>query len=129
MIVITTAGPMATVAFPYDPKATAIVKEMPGRRWDPDERCWWIRAGLVSLTARAFHDAAYRVSVDGQPYTPPANSSSTAPGSPIKALFCTLPEHLRQPTYKALSKVLHPDTGGDCRLMQELNDTWKDIKP
>ena len=74
------------------------------------------------------------MSVDGHLWQPPAASSSSsgssAPaGSPIKALFRTLTEHLRQPTYKALSKVLHPDAGGDTALMQQLNDTWKDIKP
>jgi hypothetical protein len=50
-------------------------------------------------------------------------------GEPFVVLFRTLPPSLRQPTYRALARVLHPDAGGDTALMQQLNqanDTTKE---
>jgi hypothetical protein len=131
IITITTDTAMAAVAFRYDEDALDVIRQVPGRHWDSEERVWWIRAALVAMAAQDFTAAGFDVLVDGKPWTPPTTSSGSRndTGSPWGALFRTLPEHLRQPTYKALSKVLHPDTGGDGRLMQELNDTWKDIKP
>lgn len=131
IITITSDGAMATVAFRYDPDAVDLIRQVPGRRWDADERVWWIRAALIGMTAQVFTAAGHDVLVDGRPWTPPTTSSGShkATGSPWNALFRTLPDRLRQPTYKALARVLHPDAGGDGRLMQELNDTWRDIKP
>jgi hypothetical protein len=39
----------------------------------------------------------------------------------MRAFYRCLPERLREPVYKALVRVLHPDAGGDIKLMQELN--------
>jgi hypothetical protein len=40
------------------------------------------------------------------------------------ALYDSLPPRLRQPVFRALARLLHPDTGGDKKVMQELNDNW-----
>ena len=45
----------------------------------------------------------------------------------FKELFVVLPEHLRAPAHKALSRVLHPDTGGDHECMVALGNAWREI--
>jgi hypothetical protein len=123
VIRITTHGGEARVVFDYDAEAVAIIRTISGRRWDPDHRYWTIPTTGINLAARRFADIGFTVTVDGRPWTPPAPSPppARAIGSPVDAFYHCLPPHLREPVYKALLKVLHPDTGGDTRLMQELN--------
>lgn len=46
-------GPRITIKFPYHPDAVAAVREIEGRRWDAEGRCW--TAPLTSIRAvRAF---------------------------------------------------------------------------
>lgn len=40
-----------TVRFPYDPKKVAAVKNIPGRRWNPDQKVWTVPANAVSAKA------------------------------------------------------------------------------
>lgn len=48
-------------------------------------------------------------------------SRARSTGGTFAALFRELPAPLREPTYKALARVLHPDVGGDAELMKRLN--------
>jgi hypothetical protein len=108
------------VSFPYDAKAVELIKTIAGRRWNPDFKRWTIEAGDIAMAAVMFVRAGYDVAIDGQPYEEVSRSSAPIL-SPLVSFFAALPHRLRQPTYRALSKVLHPDAGGDTRLMQELN--------
>jgi hypothetical protein len=120
VILITTVDDdRATVRFAYDPTAVAIMKSVPVHRWDPVHKQWTTETGWVELLAKRFHDKRFLVSVDGELWTPP-DPAKFAP--PILALFDALPARLRNPAYKALSKVLHPDAGGDTELMKQLNE-------
>lgn len=122
MIRITTGGSTARVAFPYDAEAVAIVKSIPGRRWDPERRHWTIDAGDARIAAERFVRAGYAVQLDGRPFEATTQQSTRSPNvGPFLALFTILPKHLRTPVYRALSRVLHPDAGGDTSLMQQLN--------
>jgi hypothetical protein len=108
------------VSFPYDAEAVEIIKTIPGRRWSPDYKRWTIEAGDIRMAAVMFLRAGYDVAVDGVPYEEVSRPSAPAL-SPLVSFFAVLPNRLRVPTYRALSKVLHPDAGGDTTLMQELN--------
>jgi len=49
-------GPRIQIRFPYDAAAVAAVRDIDGRRWDADNRCW--TTPLTSVRAvRAFADA------------------------------------------------------------------------
>lgn len=60
----------------------------------------------------------------GGTYTPPRSTPRSTP--PVntawaRTLFDALPTTLHDKAYRALAKVLHPDTGGDAELMKALN--------
>lgn len=92
------------------------VKRIPSARWDPKVKCWRVRD-------------VFRTDVDELIRRLNGHTSSTASNVlalPLVAVFRAVPIVLRQPTYKALSKVWHPDAGGDLRLMQELTAAWNE---
>jgi hypothetical protein len=120
VIRITTGRGDARVVFAYDAEAVDIIRTIAGRIWNPEGRYWAIPVDAVNLAARRFTDAGFDVAVDGKPWTPTA-SSSLAIGSPVDVFYYGVPPRLREAVYKALVRVLHPDAGGDTRLMQELN--------
>jgi hypothetical protein len=47
--------------------------------------------------------------------------------NPARLFFESLPPRFREPAYKALAKVIHPDVGGDGPTMQALNAAWQAI--
>lgn len=104
------------VRFAFDEEAVELVKATipsPARRWDRSVRAWVIEAMFVADLARAFASIGYQVLGLDEPQ---AGSTWAA------AMFSQLPERLHDPAFKALTKVLHPDMGGDLRAMQALND-------
>lgn len=119
---------LATVTFPYDAEAVAIIKTISGRHWHASRRQWTIDATSAQLAAKRFTDAGFHVTINGRAYTatPAAMTTGTRP---IADLFAALPAPLRPDAYKALARVLHPDVGGDTVLMQQLNDAYQDHAP
>jgi hypothetical protein len=114
---------LAVVTFPYDAEAVEIVKSVPMRRYHAEPvKYWSIPTSEWRVAATRFYFAGFDVVVNDDPFTPAAVAPGPARGeSPFVALFDLLPEHLRDGAYRALARVLHPDAGGDTRLMQELN--------
>jgi hypothetical protein len=45
---VTESGGLFTVRFPYDPAKVAYIKTVPGRRWDPNNKCWTVPANAIS---------------------------------------------------------------------------------
>jgi hypothetical protein len=107
----------ATVRFPYDPEAVEIIKSAPVHRWSPRDKQWTTETAWVELLAKRFHDQGYDVAVDGELWAPPDPAALV---DPLRALFEALPPRLRPAAFKALSKILHPDTGGDNAWMRQL---------
>jgi hypothetical protein len=108
----------STVRFRYDETCIEIIKSVPVHRWDRDRKLWTTETSWVQLLAKRFHDKGFQVAIDNELWKPP---DMKALSPPLQALFDVLPAHLRRPAYKALSKVLHPDAGGDTELMKQLN--------
>jgi hypothetical protein len=114
----TEAGAYSTVRFPYDEDAVAIMKSVPVHRWNARVKEWTTETSWVELLAKRFCDRGFDVAIDGELWYPP---DPKAFAEPLEAFFAALPPRLRVPAYKALSKVLHPDTGGDTEWMKQLN--------
>jgi hypothetical protein len=55
-------GDQFQVKFKYDPLVVAAVKELPGRRWDPDGKVWFVKDSPQFRSFVVSHDAV--VSVD-----------------------------------------------------------------
>jgi hypothetical protein len=120
-------GAGAQVAFPYDRNLIDIVKTVPGRQWVKAEKYWAIPARSVDLCADALRAAGQVVYVtrpDGSTWTSGRQTHGTR-GTPdpdwAASLLAAVGSDLQDAAYRALSKVLHPDVGGDTRLMQDLN--------
>lgn len=92
------------------------------RSWDKSRRRWTVDDAYVELALRIVgrHFPGYTLEDQRPRATPRTEVESPWP----RMLHDALPERLRTPVYRALSRVLHPDAGGDTRLMQELNDGW-----
>jgi hypothetical protein len=117
-----------SVARVYTPYALReIVKSFPGRRWDPDAKCWIVLCSQVWELADALRVAGsppFVTGPNGQPYRRHERAGRTQPRHPREGwadlLLDTVGADRVEKVFKALSKVLHPDVGGDAQLMREL---------
>lgn len=110
---------LPAVRFAYNPDTVDKLKTgIPrgSRRWDPDRRLW---------LADPPHEATVR-RIPGIPPAEPKHHTKPPAGidAAVDAFFAALPDHLREPTFKALIRVFHPDVGGDTRAAQALN-RWR----
>lgn len=127
-VVITTSYGLADVSFKYDAEVVGIVKMIPSKVWVADGKYWTIFASHVPVLANMLVSKGHVVSVDGERWEgPQAKTGPFEPfvkdaSNPFKAFFAGIPEEYRGAAYKALSRVFHPDAGGDVVLMQKLNE-------
>lgn len=126
----TTAGFWA-LRFAYDPVMvegikTAVPPEF--RSWNPQERYWTI---LARTYVDAILSAAHAIGYVVEDRTPPRPRQQQQRQQPrpqprgttwADALLADLDPELQKKVVRALARVLHPDLGGDARLMQQLND-------
>jgi hypothetical protein len=110
----------ARIFAPYELRE--LIKTFPGRRWHPDAKCWSVPAGTVDALASALRAAGQTVffTAGGTDNRRPA-APSTPGRTWAEHLFAAVGPTHADATYRAMSKVLHPDTGGDTVLMQQLN--------
>lgn len=122
------AGQVA-VRFAYDPPVILLMRQVPGRRWDPQRRLWTVPTYSAREVEDLFQDLGYRVEWTTQPpwWTPPPAPGRVA-GDPFQELFVLVPGRLHSRVYHALAMALHPDKGGDTRLMQRLNAAYDRVR-
>jgi len=111
------------VKCPFDPDAKDAIKALPDARWDPQLKVWGIPAQFRAEAERLLRRHGF-VPVGGKEERE-TGRAETSSASWADALRSALPEHLREPAFKALQRVLHPDVGGDGRLAQQLNDAFR----
>jgi hypothetical protein len=127
IVSIAVQGLTASVRFAYDETLVEIIRSVPGRPWNAEAKRWTIPAGEVNGVAAVFTKAGCTVTVDGNVWTPPADHRGPVPSSRVALLtrmFESISARLTSPTDRALVRVWHPDTGGDHRLTQDLNEVW-----
>lgn len=111
----------------YSPfAAKEVIKALPMRSWDKDRRCWTIPAVFLDELVDALRAAGFTTVTtekgeqEKQDRRPPPGPGSTT-GTWADLLFTELGPDLGDRAFKALIKVVHPDTGGSTVLMQQLN--------
>lgn len=119
IVTITIEGHSAKVRSPFE--AREIIKRMPSRRWSKAEKVWILPASDARVLGGMLKRAGYRVVMSGpqsreRQQSPPSTSNTWA-----DHMFGALGPELATAAYKALSRVLHPDTGGSTEHMQTLN--------
>lgn len=116
-------GGMCNVTFPYSRDLVDTLKSaVPAgcRSWDPRRKLWTVESWCVPDLVATLRALGYIV-VDGtraeRPKPPPSRGEVTW----AETLFVAVGPDRVEPVYRALVRVLHPDTGGDTVLMQQLN--------
>lgn len=104
-----------------------LIKTLPSftRRWEPALHVWVIDALVVTELIDMLRSVGVVVAVIGETKKPPPRNDPPPRRGPVNTwatdLLAAAPPHLRDAVFKALSRVLHPDVGGDTVLMQQLN--------
>lgn len=118
-VVITVGADSITLTTPYE--AVDLCRRIPGRWWHKDTKQWSAPLSAEDAIRKIFAEWPGTVHWQG---VSSSNGSVKRPTSWADGLFAQTPATLHKPVYKALSKVLHPDTGGDTAAMQQLNDAY-----
>lgn len=125
IINIIVIGGNARIYSPFAAKDT--VKALPGAHWDSGQRCWVIPAAYAQFAAGELRRHGYIVTVDNESQPRPQAPDNIRAGEPWEAMLLAVPSELRERAYKALSRVLHPDVGGDIAAMQGLTQAYAKV--
>lgn len=110
-----------------------VIKDLPRtwRRWDPQEKAWWLsESGLRTLARDVPCVAAPLAHYDERRQTQEREEAARRPAEPpltIADAFAVLhlrsdaPIELVQGARRVLSRLHHPDLGGDLAAMKRIN--------
>ena len=118
-------GEQYILRFAYDPTLVSIVKTVPSyaRSWQPTSKVWIIdRPYAVQLAADFARMGHIVTGIET------SRQREVPDDDWAKLLFRRVGSGKTDIVYRALSRVLHPDVGGDTQLMQELNDARREIQ-
>lgn len=118
---------VARATIPYDRRQ--VIKDVPDSWYDAPAKLWAFHAEWISYVTRDLRRLGYTVRVVQDRPQVHADGSPGAPKSWAGQLFAAISPDLGEKAYRALSRVLHPDTGGDSRAQQQLNDAWDHARP
>jgi hypothetical protein len=103
-IIIRPGEDMASVRC-YQARHLVSALPMHLRHWDQLAKVWRVDTWLVSGLADDMRRAGFTVVIDGE--------LDQAPDTWADLMYQELPPPLADAAYRALLRVLHPDTGGD----------------
>jgi hypothetical protein len=125
VVVQISAGGLTEIYAGYDPAFIAELKAtIPSsfRSWYKPTKCWSVRHPYGDIAVEIVRRHHRRVKVDDQRRRPSPRSARLPDNSDVfVALRLVLGETRWPAAYRALSKLLHPDAGGDGELMRRLN--------
>ncbi len=119
---------MYAVTFTYDPMVVEMLKlTVPSysRTWSKPRREWLIE----TMYGKPLADALGRLgcTVIGLDDPPAQRQHGTDPAEWARAVFRRVGPSRASATYKLLSRVCHPDHGGDHQLQLELNAAYAEL--
>jgi len=101
----------------------ALKNEIPKeyRAWNPDSKTWYIEPRYAKLAEMLLHEWFETVEESGSNRESPdwARVLHVQPDAPLEVV---------EAAYRALSKIYHPDLGGDAEKMRELNEAVKEAR-
>jgi hypothetical protein len=113
------------VAFAYHPAAVGLIKQtVPGyaRSWGPHRRVWIVDPAWAHILADTLRCYGHTVVGLDAPRQTHAGDADWA-----RALFRRVGPSRAGPVFRSLSRILHPDAGGDTQLQRELNAAHAEI--
>lgn len=90
------------------------------RRWDPEVKLWFVTADALADLAAELRAAGWHVVLRDAPGTG-HHSRTSSTSTWADAMYSALGRPLGDKCHRALSRVLHPDHGGDLDAMKTLN--------
>lgn len=121
-------GGHCTVSFAYDPELVALMKTVPtyARTWSPSTKRWHLDTEFANELADTLRRLGHHV-IGLDPGSPSCSPQSDASEWAYQ-LFRRVGPTRQRAAFRALSRVLHPDTPtGDKQLQQELNDAHAQV--
>jgi hypothetical protein len=113
------------VRFAYDPTIVATIKQtVPSyaRAWRPATRTWLIDSGWASVLADTLRVLGHTVTGLDDPRRDDRRCDCGGDAGWARALFRRVGPTRAGLVFRALSRILHPDTDtGDTQLQRELN--------
>ncbi|HTX96848.1 MAG TPA: hypothetical protein VME67_19525 [Mycobacterium sp.] len=128
-------GATYTVRFRYDPALIELVKAaVPShaRSWNPATKEWTVSAGYAERLAKALRATGHQViGLEPSPADPPprAGAFTSDMSQWARILFRRVGPTRRDPIFRALTKVVHPDNPatGDTAIQRELNAAREEL--
>ena len=125
-----------TVGFQFDQRLVNLIKAVvPGyaRSWSAPTKRWLVSDSYADALAKAMTNLGYTV-VGIRTESAKARTAADAPRADqsqwARTLFHRVGPTRVVPVYRALSRIVHPDTAtGDTKLQQELNDAYGELAP
>jgi hypothetical protein len=122
-------------SFSYDPRLVELCKSVPSwaRSYEPATKTWTFDPQFAHMLAADFQSLGHTVIglEDTQerarraPPPPPPPALPPADSWAVLLLARAAEADLETSVYRALSKVLHTDVGGDATMMTELNAAFR----
>jgi len=113
----------ARVSFAYDPDLVSVIKTLHSahRRWNATTKTWWVATAAINELTEILEAGGYTVisTMRSRSSSPPPPRSPRDTWADL--LLDAVGQERVEPVHRALSRVLHPDVGGDTALMQALN--------
>ncbi len=120
-------GAAYAVTFPYSPQLVSIIKTtVPGyaRTWNQTGKQWTVETLWAPILAAEIRRLGHTVhGLDN----PPNRSHGNDPAAWARSVFQRVGPHRAPLAYKLLSRLCHPDHGGDHLLQVELNQAFGEL--
>jgi hypothetical protein len=115
-----------TLSCPYEThfvKALKSTIDPSYRWWDKDGKCWHVRGSFINellpLCRKYYDEVECRVNIK--------EVMASSKVNVFELLFKRITPQYADKIYKALARVVHPDTGGDLELMKQLNEAYQQV--
>ena len=105
-------------------EAKDLIKGMPTRHWNKTEKCWVIPSTDVPLLHMSLQGAGFTTWIVDDPADSTGqrgDARTSTADTWADRMFAELEPPLADKAFKALIRVLHPDTGGSTTAMKALN--------
>lgn len=124
-------GRNVTITFPYDPILISRFKiEIPpyARIYVPENKEWIFDSTYAARAVHLLTDRFPDARIENIPDSSPSLDQQQDPEYVTFFVIPEAPPEVVKAAYRALSKLYHPDRGGDTAAMQRLNEAYARIE-
>jgi hypothetical protein len=119
------------VTFPYHPGVVEGIKNIVpshSRVYDPDQKAWFVASAYERIIRQLLEDVFITVETDSERTAPPRQATGSTDTYAVLHLLPTAPPELVESAYRCLSRLHHPDVGGNTTMMQRINAAASTIR-